>query len=108
MRNRRYYGKEMSISCSSCVFININASVFQGSGFGPAAFTVNTSDLKTLYSHNLLSKYADDTYLIVGSSRRDKLDHVSNWAASNNLRLNPRKRKYDSQPKQNAYIERVK
>ena len=28
----------------------INASVFQGSRFGPTAFTVNASDLKTLYS----------------------------------------------------------
>jgi len=66
----------------------------------------------------LLSKYAVDTYLIVGSGSRDdipaELDHISNWAASNNLRLNPgksremiisRKRKYDSQPKQNADIE---
>ena len=53
-------------------------------------------------------------------SREDifaELDHISNWAASNNLRLNPgksremiisRKRKYDSQSKQNADIERVK
>src|SRR6218665_2611040 len=70
---------------------------------------------------NLLSKCADDTYLTVGTSRRDdipaELDHIPNWAASNNLRLNPgksremiisRKRKYDSQPKQNADIERVK
>jgi len=65
----------------------INASVFQGSGFGSTAFTVNASDLKTLYSNNLLSKYADDMYLIVGSSRHDdipaELDHISNWAASN-------------------------
>src|SRR6218665_1916384 len=58
--------------------------------------------------------------IIVGSSRRDdspaELDHISNWAASNNLQLNPeksrgiiisRKRKYDSQPKQNADIEKV-
>src|SRR6218665_453024 len=30
----------------------INTSVFQGSGFGPTALTVNASDLKPLYSHN--------------------------------------------------------
>src|SRR6218665_546418 len=42
-----------------------------------------------------LPKYADDTYLIVGASRRStiaaELNHISTWAARNNLRLNANK-----------------
>src|SRR6218665_3648648 len=40
-------------------------------------------------------KYADDTYLLVGSgnvgSLASEIDHVQKWATNNNLRLNPSK-----------------
>src|SRR6218665_3394899 len=46
-------------------------------------------------SQKTLMKYADDTYLLVGSSNIDTLamefDHVKKWAATNNLHLNPSK-----------------
>jgi Reverse transcriptase (RNA-dependent DNA polymerase) len=74
---------------------DINASVIQGSGFGPSAFTVNASDLHPVNYHNKMTKFADDTYLIVPSSKRhticEELDSISTWASINNLKLNPSK-----------------
>jgi len=55
-----HQGKESS-------FAEINASVVQGSVVGPA-FVVEASDLHTLYSSSMLMKYADDSYLLVGSN----------------------------------------
>jgi len=73
----------------------INASVVQGSGFGPSSFDIVASDLHPLHQQNSLAKYADDTYLIVPASARttvrDELDHISVWAATNNLKLNATK-----------------
>jgi hypothetical protein len=62
---------------------------------GPIAYVLNTSDLRALHPENDLNKYADDTYLIVPSSNShtivQELDHVSEWAAENNLKLNSSK-----------------
>src|SRR6218665_3002412 len=48
-----------------------------------------------LTPENRISKYADDTYLIIGSSKRHtlrrELENVAVWASRNNLRLNPKK-----------------
>ena len=75
----------------------ISASVVQGSALGPAAFIITASDLHPVHAKNKLVKYADDMYLIVGSSMQysipEELDHVASWAAENNLRLNPSKTK---------------
>ena len=67
---------------------------------------------------NRIAKYADDTYLITGASKRDasamELDHVANWAAQNNLRLNTNKsskmvilRKWKTAPPSIPGIKRV-
>lgn len=73
----------------------INASVIQGSGIGPSAFITNGSNLQPVNHQNLMSKYADDTYLLVGSNHRNtiatELAHINKWAAENNLKLNPDK-----------------
>ena len=73
----------------------INASVVQGSGFGPTAYDVGASDLQTVDPANRIAKYADETHLITGAPKRDtiemELNHVANWAAKNNLRLNTSK-----------------
>ena len=62
---------------------------------GPIAYVLNTSDLRALHPENDLNKYADDTYLIVLSSNShtvaQELEHVSEWAAENNLKLNSSK-----------------
>ena len=72
--------------------LTINASIIQGSVIGPTAYVINASDLKTLDIDNSLDKYADDTYLIVPASKSHtipaELDHVFEWAKTNNLSLN--------------------
>ena len=74
---------------------SINASIIQGSGFGPSAYIFTASDLQPLYSHNLFAKYADDTYLIVPASYTNtitsELQAISDWATRNNLKLNESK-----------------
>ena len=76
-------------------FAAIVASVFQGSGIGPAAFVVNAGDLHPVNTINQLMKYADDTYLIVPSavshSAEEELEHIEAWSKVNNLKLNPAK-----------------
>jgi len=71
---------------------SISASIVQGSGVGPADFVVNSSDLQPVHSENLIIKFADDSYLLVGSKMRDtvqeELESVKSWAEVNNLQLN--------------------
>jgi hypothetical protein len=55
-------------------FAAIVASVFQGSGIGPAAFVVNAGDLHPVNINNQLINYADDTYLIVPSAVSDSAE----------------------------------
>ena len=78
-------------------YASINASIIQGSGFGPSSYVVVASDLHPLQPVNILLKYADDTYLLVGAryiqSAAAEFDNISRWAATNNLRLNPLKTK---------------
>ena len=73
----------------------ITASIVQGWAVGPASYVVNAADLTTVSSTNHLVKYADDTYLIIPASnigtRADELDHIEQWSAVNNLKLNRRK-----------------
>ena len=71
----------------------INASVIQGSVVGPASFAVGVSDLHPKHKSNRMVKFADDTYLLVGSSNittvGEEVEHISAWAMGNNLKLNP-------------------
>ena len=76
-------------------FLEINASIIQGSGTGPVSYVVNASDLRTIFLLKKLFKYADDTYLIVPSSLSHTIDmelkSIADWAAANNLTLNTKK-----------------
>ena len=58
-------------------------------GLGPRYIVL---DLHTVRNGNQLCKYADDTYLIIPAAnvntRSNELQHVSDWATSNNLSLN--------------------
>ena len=80
------FGGEISTTAS------IRASVIQGSGLGPASFLVTAADLRPLSDHNRITKFADDTYLIVPASNtatcHDELQHIQQWAENNNLQLN--------------------
>src|SRR6218665_26396 len=66
--------------------------MMQGSWFSLSSFDVVAAGLHPLSASNSLAKYADDTYLLVPTSARStvslELVSISNWAASNNLRLN--------------------
>jgi len=49
-------------------FRDISASIIQGSGIWPVSYVVTASGLHLVNSGNLMSKYADDTYLIIPAS----------------------------------------
>ena len=70
----------------------ITASIIQGSGLGPASYSVNASDLHPVNILNSMGKFADDTYLIVAgknaATRIAEIENVQNWATANNLLLN--------------------
>ena len=70
----------------------ITASVVQGSALGPSLYAITAADLKTLDGKNRLTKFADDTYLLVPASNIDttdkELEHIEAWASANNLKLN--------------------
>lgn len=70
----------------------INASNVQGSGLGPPTFNVNGSNLHPQYHDNIMVKYADDTYLLVGSSRiatiGEEMEAIERWASACHLSLN--------------------
>jgi len=89
--HRTMFNGELSSTAS------ISASIIQGSGIGPAAFTVTAADLKPLHPGNSLVKFADDTYLVVPSvnagTRQQEMDNIATWAAANNLKLNVSKSK---------------
>ena len=46
----------------------INASIIQGSVVGPPSYVIVASDLHPKHQRNAITKYADDTYLMIGSS----------------------------------------
>ena len=86
----RYAGQ-----CSSVA--EVKASIIQGSGLGPALYTVTTADLHPVTPGNRLFKYADDTYLVVPASNTssclDEIVHIEAWASENTLKLNCAKSK---------------
>jgi len=83
------YGGEVS------TILDINASIIQGSALGPVSYVVTVGDLTTVTPGNQIHKYADDTYILVPASnihsRKTEVDHVADWAQTNNLKLNREK-----------------
>ena len=71
------------------------ASVVQGSALGPCAYMIAASALRPVTPGNDMDKFADDTYLIVPVSNdysvETELNHIEQWAESNNLKLNKSK-----------------
>jgi len=69
--------------------LDISASIVQGS--------VVELDLHPVSSHNVILKYADDTYLIIPATNQNtckaKIQHIEQWANANNLKLNRSKSK---------------
>jgi len=84
-------------------FLDIHASVFQGSALGPASYVITAAYLRTRYHENKLLKYADDTYLIVPAvvshTVEEELNHIAEWSQANNLRLNQVRLLYCCRPR---------
>jgi len=85
-------------------------------------YVFTASNLHPASPSNHLCKYADDTYLLVPASNSSsiplEIQHISDWATANNLKLNntksqemivhlPRNRKHFSNPIAIYGIERV-
>src|SRR6218665_2662866 len=62
----------------------INASIDQGSVIGPTSYVIVASGLRPIHQYNKMMKYADDTYLIVGSrhisTANEEFENISRWA----------------------------
>src|SRR6218665_301665 len=75
----------------------INASIIQGSGIGPPSYVVEASDPHPRHNQNAMTKFADDTYLLVGSNCittvADEIANMKDWAARNNMRIHTTKTK---------------
>ena len=75
----------------------VNASVVQGSGIGPASYSIAESDLKPRNSVFSMFKFADDVDLITILDHHDQIpaemEHIGEWAEKNNLILNKTKTK---------------
>ena len=75
----------------------INASIIQGSGIGPSSYVVAALDLHPRHKQNAMTKFADDTCLLVGSTSIgtlvDEFDNIKKWAENNNMRIHSSKTK---------------
>src|SRR6218665_157202 len=75
----------------------INASIIQGSVVGPPSYVVAAFDLHPKHKQNAMTKFADDTYLLVGSRSvgtvTDEFVNIRNRAAENNMLIHPSKTK---------------
>ena len=91
-KNRTHSTKFMGLESTELV---INSSVVQGSGLGPASYSVAASGLRPKSNKIKMHKFADDTTLITAganySDLSDELNHIESWAGSCNLKLNKSK-----------------
>ena len=61
----RYHSHSTVFNDQWSSFLNITASIVQGSVIGPAAYVVTAGDLAAATAGNSLCKFADDTYLVI-------------------------------------------
>ena len=70
----------------------INRSIVQGSGIGPTLFIICIADLKPTGSTYYITKYADDSSLLVPENHDvglyDELQNVQKWAEGNKMQVN--------------------
>jgi len=75
----------------------IYASIIQGPVVGPPSYVIIASDLHPKHQRYLMTKYADDTYLLIGSKNigtaAEEFGNIQSWAARNNLCINSNKTK---------------
>ena len=56
----------------------INASTVHGPGIGSTAYDISASDLHPADPVNRIAEFADDSYLVVGSSKRHTIAELDN------------------------------
>ena len=70
----------------------INRSIVQGSGIEPTLFIICIADLRPTGSTNYITKYADDSSLLVPENHdvglNDELQNVLKWAEVNKMQVN--------------------
>ena len=75
----------------------INLSIVQELGVVPCLYIIMESDLNPLPSSNILTKYADDTNLLVpehtDSTLNQEFTHICDWAQQNKMCINMTKTK---------------
>ena len=75
----------------------INAGVVQGSGLGPALFSIATADYKVRNDSNIVIKYADDYFMLIPqfniNSINEEIDNLIAWSLDKNLKVNREKSK---------------
>src|SRR6218665_4201621 len=84
-------GHSTQVAGLSCLVARINASIIQGSRLGPSSYVVVASDLHPKHRQNKITKFADDTYLLVGlrsiGTVTDEYDNIKKWAETNNMKI---------------------
>ena len=89
LKNRSHY---TTLNGQTSDTAQISAGVIQGSVLGPTLFNLTASTLTPFSSLNAYFKYADDGYLVIPGSNSasipQELIHHSQWASSQNLKLN--------------------
>src|SRR6218665_1737401 len=85
----------MNPQCTNSIYDRLLMWFYWSNHIGPPSYVVAASDLHAKRPPNSMMKYADDSYLLVGSRQistvNEEFSHIKAWAASNNLQLNPLK-----------------
>src|SRR6218665_482002 len=80
-----------------CIIIIITIIIITDCCVFPTSYVIVASGLRPIHQHNRMMKYADDTYLMVGSrhisTAQEEFENISRWAELNNLKLNAIKTK---------------
>src|SRR6218665_3305635 len=83
-QNGIYLVSEAAVAVAVAVAIAVSAAIA-------------ASDLRPRHSENRMMKYADDTYVLVGSAMvhtvTDEFNNIQSWAVKNNLKIHPSKTK---------------
>ena len=78
----------------------INRSIVQGSGTGPMLFIICITDLKPIDSTNYITKYVDDSSLLIPDiydvDLSEELRSVLKWVEHNKMQVNMAKTKRNS------------
>ena len=88
---------DLTLKCSKCELVTVDPEVITENILSQCVHvspsTAVDGDTSSGETEEALTKYANDTYLLVPSSNRrrptvpSELNHISSWAINNNLKL---------------------